>query len=97
MLNDQNLPMIIPTIICIILGIIEYNLLFGFKIKYLLLEIIVAGLLFFPILCVFSITNGIANSIWNDDVGMQYIITNIPNYFVLYFIIKIIKDKKELR
>lgn len=86
----------IYTIITLVLWIIEMNLVIGFNFKYLMLEIIGAILLYFPVICIYAgILHPLVNLIWKDDIGMQILLDNIPNYLLLYLIIKIIIDKRK--
>ena len=90
----NNSLLIIYTIIFLILVIIEYNLLFGFKPKYLILELIGAVLLYFPTLFVFAgIIHPLFNSITKNNSSLQILLDNIPNYLMICLIIKIIKEK----
>lgn len=87
-----NSVLTIYTIIFLILWIIEMNLLLGFKWKYLLLEIIGAVLLYFPVIMIFAgIIHPLVKTIWKDDIGMLVLLDNIPNYILLYLNIKIMK------
>jgi hypothetical protein len=82
------------TIIFLILGIIEYNLIFGFKIKYLVIEILAAALLYLPVLFIFAgILHPLIKSIWKEDISIQILLDNIPNYYMLFLNIKIFKEK----
>ena len=85
----------IYSIILVALWIIEMNLLFGFKLKWFLLELVGGILLYFVAFFMFTgMIHPLIKMIWKDDKGMQIFLDNIPNYFMLYLIIKIIIDKK---
>jgi len=97
-LNKQLV--LIYSIICFLLIIIEWICLIDIKNKKnLLLVLPISIIVFIAIYFIFIFMVSIGNKIFNDDILLSNIFANIPNIIIGYFTFLSIKDriKKEKR
>ena len=90
------------SIICSVLLMIELLMIFGLKniievIKksplIILVAIVIIPFMFFAFVCIHSITIGISNSMFKDDIILNKLFSNIPSIYLIVMIFKITLDK----